>query len=177
MPYYTEKGSYIYNPTAYAKTGAPMYKTRYKRSPNINMETDIYQLELENDKKYIGKTTDIDRRMEEHFNGSGSKVTKKFRPIEGKIIDTCPGYFSNRLEQKYTNKCINKYGYSKVRGGKYVNSKTLKKTETDSDESSWYDNDSDVSSCYDNDSDDSSCYNIDSDDSSGYDNDSDNNWY
>jgi len=67
MPYYTKFGKYIYNPEAYAATGAPMYKTKYGNSTNINKETDIYKLDLEDGKKYIGKTTDIDRRMNEHL--------------------------------------------------------------------------------------------------------------
>jgi len=133
MPtYYTRRGDYIHNPDAYAKTGAPMYETKYGETPNINEETDIYKLDLEGGKKYIGKTIDIDRRMEQHFSGNGSKVTKKFKPIEGKIIDTCPGYFSDKLEQKHTDKYIKKHGYNNVRGGKYTNSHTLtcKKTVT-----------------------------------------------
>ena len=64
--------------------------------------------------------------MDEHFSGNGAKVTQKFKPINGEVIDTYPGYFANKLEQKYTNANIDKYGYDNVRGGKYVNSKTLK---------------------------------------------------
>lgn len=129
MPtYYTERGDVIYNPTAYAKTGAPMYKTKYGNTTNVNQETDIYKLKLENGKKYIGKTVDIDRRMDQHFSGNGAKVTQKFKPIEGEVIDTCPGYFANKVEQKHTDKNIKKYGYANVRGGKYTNSTTLKKT-------------------------------------------------
>lgn len=122
--YYTEYGKKIYNPEAYAKTGAPMYK--YNSNININESTQIYKLNLESGKKYIGKTIIIERRMDEHFSGNGSKVTKKFKPIEGKVVDECPGYFSDKLEQKYTEKYIKKNGYNNVRGGKYTNSKTLK---------------------------------------------------
>lgn len=125
--YYTKNGTYIRNPDAYAKTGAPMYNTKYDDTANINKKTDIYKLELANGKKYIGKTTNIDRRMEQHFSGNGAKVTQKFKPQSGKVIDSCPGYFANKLEQKHTNKNINKYGYDNVRGGKYTNSTTLHK--------------------------------------------------
>jgi len=129
--YYTEKGNFIRKPEAYAKTGAPMYKSKYGNK-NINAQTDIYKLELKGGKKYIGKTTDIDRRMNQHFSGNGAKVTKKFKPIEGEIVDTCPGFFSDKIEQKHTDKNIKKYGYDNVRGGKYTNSNTLtsKKTVT-----------------------------------------------
>ena len=55
MPiYYTKNGDYIRNPKSYAKTGAPMYKTKYGETKNINKKTDIYKLELEDGKKYIG---------------------------------------------------------------------------------------------------------------------------
>lgn len=129
MPtYYTENGTIIRNPDAYAKTGAPMFKTKYGNTRNINEETDIYKLNLKNGKKYIGKTTDIDRRIDQHFSGNGSKVTKKFKPIDGEVIDSCPGFFSDELEQIYTEENIDKYGYENVRGGRYTNSKTLKKT-------------------------------------------------
>ena len=126
MSFYTQSGEKIYNPEAYAKTGAPMYKTKYIESKNINEKTYIYKLELENGKKYIGKTNNIDRRMDQHFNGNGAKVTKKFKPIEGEVIDSCNGYFSSELEQNKTEKCISKHGYDNVRGGSYTNSKTLK---------------------------------------------------
>ena len=99
--YYTKSGEYIRNPEAYAKTGAPMFTTRYEETEDINKPTDIYKLNLENGKKYIGKTANIDQRMMQHFNGKGTNVTKKFSPLNGKIVDTVPGYFSNEYEQEY----------------------------------------------------------------------------
>ena len=130
MPtYYTQNGDIIKNPTAYSKTGAPMYKTQYGGSyepgPNINKDTYIYKLELEKGKKYIGKTTDINKRMDQHFSGNGSQVTKKFKPIEGEVIYVCPGFISDQVEQEHTEDNISTHGYQNVRGGKYVNSKTL----------------------------------------------------
>lgn len=124
--FYTKNNEYIRNPDSYAKTGAPMYKTKYGKPVNINKLTDIYELSLKHNKKYIGKTTDIDRRMKEHFSGNGAKVTQKFAPVKGKVIDQCPGYFSDKVEQMHTKANIEKYGYENVRGGSYTNSKTLK---------------------------------------------------
>tara|TARA_Y100000389_G_scaffold176226_1_gene187596 strand:- start:130 stop:540 length:411 start_codon:yes stop_codon:yes gene_type:complete len=124
--YYTITGQIIRNPEAYAATGAPMYKTKYSNSKDINEEKDIYKLKLKNNKIYVGMTGDIEKRMEQHFSGNGSKVTKKFKPIKGKIIDSCPGYFAEEIEQYHTEEYIDKYGYGNVRGGKYTNSKTLK---------------------------------------------------
>jgi hypothetical protein len=73
--YYTEAGEPIRYPEAYAKTGAPMFETQNNRIKDINAPTSIYKLNLENGKKYVGKTTDFDRRMKQHFSGGGAKVT------------------------------------------------------------------------------------------------------
>ena len=130
MPaYYTQSGEKINKPGAYAKTGAPMYKTKYSESTDINQPTSIYKLNLEGGKKYVGKTTNVDRRMEQHFSGNGAKVTKKFKPVSGKVIDEVPGFFSDDVEQEYTEEYIEKHGYGNVRGGMYTNSKTLQKTQ------------------------------------------------
>ena len=129
MPtYYTQSGQKIRNSEAYARTGAPMYTTRYTESKNINAPTAIYKMNLKGGKKYVGKTTDVDRRMDQHFSGNGAKVTKKFKPINAKVVDEVPGFFSDDVEQEYTEKYIDKYGYENVRGGVYTNSKTLKKS-------------------------------------------------
>ena len=124
--YYTKKGNIIHNPSAYAKTGAPMYEHPCS-NVNINKKTHIYKLNLEDGKKYVGKTTNINRRMDQHFSGNGAKVTQKFKPINCEVVDTCPGYFSDKLEQKHTDNNIKQYGYNNVRGGKYTNSHTLNK--------------------------------------------------
>ena len=102
-----------------------MYKTKYTESKYINAPTTIYKLNLEDGKKYIGKTTNFDRRMDQHFSGNGSKVTKKFKPIDGKTIDEVPGFLSDEIEHEYTEEYIKKYGYDKVRGGYYTNSKNI----------------------------------------------------
>ena len=128
MPkYYTQSGEKIRKPEAYAMTGAPMYKTKYSESTDINAPTAIYKLNLKGGKKYVGKTTDVDRRMNQHFSGNGSQVTKKFKPINGKIVDEVPGFFADDVEHEHTEDYIDKYGYENVRGGMYTNSKTLQK--------------------------------------------------
>ena len=129
MPtYYTQYGQKIRNSEAYASTGAPMYTTKHTESKDINAPTAIYKMNLKGGKKYVGKTTDVDRRMDQHFSGNGSKVTKKFKPIDAKVVDEVPGFFSDDVEQEYTEEYIDKHGYENVRGGVYTNSKTLKKS-------------------------------------------------
>ena len=122
--YFTSFGKKIVSPNAYAKTGAPMYKSGSQK--NQNCKTIIYILNLEHNKIYIGKTTNFKRRMKEHWTSRGAQVTKKFKPMSGRILTICNGYFANKLEQKYTEKYINKCGYENVRGGYYTNSKTLR---------------------------------------------------
>ena len=64
----------------------------------------IYILELENKKYYVGKTTNPDFRLEQHFNNSGSQWTKKYKPIKVRSVRTkLPrpfyfGYFSVPLK-------------------------------------------------------------------------------
>lgn len=126
MPtYFTKKNKRIVSPKHYAITGAPMFLK--SSNLDINKFTFIYILYLEYGKIYIGKTTNFKFRMKQHWGGKGSEVTKKFKPLYSQILDTCNGFFSNDIEQKYTKEYIKKYGYKFVRGGSYTNSKTLVK--------------------------------------------------
>lgn len=77
----------------------------------------IYILELENSKYYIGKTSNPDFRLNQHFNSLGSQWTMKYKPIKIiKIIPNCDDYDEN----KYTNIYMDKYGINNVRGGSFV---------------------------------------------------------
>jgi predicted GIY-YIG superfamily endonuclease len=120
--YKTLGGTPIYCPWQYAKTGAPMID---KHGRNINAQTSIYKLECAHGKQYIGKTTNMDKRMKQHFTGNGAQVTRKFAPHTSRVVAKCNGYFSDAVEQKVTNNEIKKHGYNCVRGGKYTNSKTF----------------------------------------------------
>jgi hypothetical protein len=125
--YRTVNDKKIYKPDQYAQTGAPMFN---RTGTNINKPTSIYEVKCANGKRYIGKTANLDRRMKEHFTGRGSEVTKKFEPHSAREIAQCSGYFSNEVEQHFTKEAVNKYGYGNVRGGSWVNSKTLSRSST-----------------------------------------------
>ena len=85
-------------------------------SLNNNMTT-IYCLQLEQNKYYIGKTTNPNFRLKQHFNASGSVWTKKYKPISLLYIkQNC----DNFDEDKYTLMAMNKYGINNVRGGSYT---------------------------------------------------------
>ena len=49
----------------------------------------FYSLNLESGRKYVGKTNNIKRRMEEHFGGRGAKWTKKYTPVSINHIQVC----------------------------------------------------------------------------------------
>ena len=52
---------------------------------------------------WILKNIYLSRSYYQHFSGKGSKVTQKFKPIDGEIVDVCNGFFSIKLEQDHTN--------------------------------------------------------------------------
>jgi len=77
----------------------------------------IYILQLQDNKYYVGKTDNIEKRKQEHMNGIASSWTKKYKPISvEKIIQKVSPYD----EDKYTLEYMGKYGISNVRGGIYV---------------------------------------------------------
>lgn len=119
MVYYTQTGSRVYSPRAYALTGAPMYD---EQGNNVNELKTVYVAHLENGKKYIGYTRDFYRRCDQHFSGRGARVTQKYRPYRIDEIERVPGYFAVEYEQYCTAEFMKEFGYDRVRGGKYVNS-------------------------------------------------------
>lgn len=77
----------------------------------------IYVLKLQQNKYYIGKTTEPNFRIDTHFNAKGSAWTKKYKPISvSVIIPNCDNYD----EDKYTLLYMSKYGIDNVRGGSFV---------------------------------------------------------
>jgi len=77
----------------------------------------IYVLELEQNKYYVGKTNNINFRIQDHINSNGSSWTKKYKPIRIlEIISNADDYD----EDKYTRIYMDKFGIDNVRGGSYV---------------------------------------------------------
>lgn len=76
----------------------------------------IYVLRLVSDKFYVGSTTDVARRFEEHKDGKGSAWTKKYAPLEVfKIYEDRSSFDEDRFTKEY----MSKYGIDNVRGGTY----------------------------------------------------------
>jgi predicted GIY-YIG superfamily endonuclease len=73
-----------------------------------------YVLRLEEDRWYVGVTTQLKHRITQHFNGDGAKWTKQFSPIELYEL------YNGDQEELVTEKYMDKYGYGMVRGGSYT---------------------------------------------------------
>lgn len=81
------------------------------------MEDKLYILQLEGGKYYVGKTSDVKRRFEQHMRGSGSEWTKKYKPV--KLLET-RRITSEHDENNVTKDLMKKYGMENVRGGAYT---------------------------------------------------------
>jgi hypothetical protein len=76
----------------------------------------IYALQLEQGKYYIGKTSNPNFRIEQHFLLGGAAWTTKYNPlIVLEIIPNCDEYD----EDKYTRRYMDTYGIDNVRGGSF----------------------------------------------------------
>lgn len=73
----------------------------------------IYVLKLVEDRYYIGRTTNILKRITDHFTNNGAIYTKTFKPL--KVIEI-EEELTNDDERKMTFKYVEKYGWEKVRG-------------------------------------------------------------
>ncbi len=80
------------------------------------MET-LYVLECEDNKWYVGKTNDVQRRFKQHTEGKGSEWTREYAPI--RIAETRQ-ITSVHDENNVTKDLMKKYGIDNVRGGAYA---------------------------------------------------------
>lgn len=76
----------------------------------------IYVLELEEGKYYVGKTKNVDMRLDQHFDNNGSEWTKKYKPV--KVIDIKKSY-TIFDEDNTTIAYMKEKGIYNVRGGVY----------------------------------------------------------
>ena len=85
---------------------------------------DIYVLECEGGKFYVGKTTNGERRLKQHISGQGAEWTKMHKPK--RIVD----YYKNASdsdEKKVFEGMVKKHGASKVRGSYFTKRKASRK--------------------------------------------------
>jgi len=76
-----------------------------------------YTLNLESGKKYVGITSNPEKRINDHFEGNGSKWCQKYNPISINSITACKSYESAKKAERiiYYN-MKNYHGSDKVRG-------------------------------------------------------------
>lgn len=80
-------------------------------------KTNIYILQLQKGKYYIGKSDNPMIRYQEHLNGTGSSWTKLYKPISIiRVIENISPFD----EDKYTKEYMANFGIDNVRGGSYV---------------------------------------------------------
>lgn len=76
----------------------------------------VYVLDLEHDKYYVGKTTNVEQRLKQHQEGIGSNWTKKYKCIGlNNVFSNCDVFD----EDKYTIMMMNQFGINNVRGGSF----------------------------------------------------------
>lgn len=76
----------------------------------------IYTLELEDGKWYVGKSDDAVKRYQQHKGGDGSAWTKLHKPV--RIYEIIVG--DDFDEDKITKKLMAEHGIDNVRGGSYI---------------------------------------------------------
>lgn len=81
------------------------------------MSTNIYILKLQGGNYYIGKSSDPQARIQQHFEGRGSGWTQLHKPVKVEKIIKGTSAFD---EDRYVKEYMAKHGINKVRGGSYV---------------------------------------------------------
>jgi len=77
----------------------------------------VYTLNLEGGRKYVGMTTDIDKRLDQHFSGSGAKWTQKYSPVSvNSVQEVSSPQYAKKLEKIIYNNMRDYHGSDKVRG-------------------------------------------------------------
>ena len=89
----------------------------------------IYVLKLEKNKRYIGYTKNLSKRLIKHFKGQGAKATQKYKPLYVEKIFVFDEYKIYKhpltIEHDIVKQYVKKYGYRNVRGGNWTNSLTF----------------------------------------------------
>jgi predicted GIY-YIG superfamily endonuclease len=102
--------------TARAQT-PPESPTSKSRTHSPEVEEIIYVLALENDKYYVGKTCNLARRLDEHYNGDGAAWTKLYKPMTCLATHVSTSKFD---ESVVTKEWMLTKGINNVRGGPYT---------------------------------------------------------
>jgi putative endonuclease len=118
MPTYKKKYTYSKKTKYKKKTTTSTYKKKTTTSTYKNKSNAYtYSLNLKGGKKYVGYTTNIKKRLNQHFSGNGSKVTQECKPISINHIQKCRNVnTAKKAETIIYKKMSNYHGKNKVRG-------------------------------------------------------------
>lgn len=75
----------------------------------------IYVIKCRENKYYVGRSTNVLERIQNHKSGNGSQWTKKYGILETEVYHNCDRYD----EDKYVLKLMERHGIDNVRGGSY----------------------------------------------------------
>lgn len=79
-------------------------------------KTNIYILRLTGGNYYVGKSSDVVARVNDHFDGTGSAWTARYKPVAiEKIIEGVDSFEEDTWVKRY----MSQKGIDKVRGGSY----------------------------------------------------------
>ena len=81
--------------------------------PSIEIYMLTYVLELEDGKYYVGKSTNLNLRLAQHFTGDGSRWTKRYKPM--RLLHV----FLGDVEREKTLFFMKTYGWQNVRGSSW----------------------------------------------------------
>ena len=126
MPNYKSSS---YNSSSKSNSYTSNYKSSssksnsYKPTTNTNSRAtstkkpSVYTLNLQNGKKYVGYSSNPQKRINDHFNGKGSKVTQESKPVSVHSINKCSSIQAAKNAERivYTN-MKNYHGTNNVRG-------------------------------------------------------------
>jgi predicted GIY-YIG superfamily endonuclease len=77
----------------------------------------IYVLRLKSNRFYVGKSTNIVQRIQEHLLGEGVSWTQKYPPIGiERALQNCTPFDEDKITKEY----MAEYGIDNVRGGTYT---------------------------------------------------------
>jgi predicted GIY-YIG superfamily endonuclease len=107
----------------------------------------VYTLNLEGGRKYVGMTTNIKERMDQHFSGEGAAWTQKYSPVSIKSIKPAKDVdAAKKLETKTYFKLKDRHGVDMVRGAGHTTS--VEYDDNDDSDSSESDDDRQFTSYY-----------------------------
>ena len=83
----------------------------------------VYSLNLKNGKKYVGMTSNPQKRFDDHFSGNGSAWCQKYKPISINHIQQCKNKSNaKKAETIVYHNMKNYHGGDKVRGAGHTRS-------------------------------------------------------